>query len=342
MKAANTRKIKIIDTTLRDGSHAMSHQFNAEMISKIAKGLDKSNVYAIEVSHGDGMGGSSLQYGFSLLSDSEMLRAAKPNIEQSRLAILLLPGIGTREDLKIAAEYGVKMARIATHCTEADISEQHIGLAKNLGMEVVCFLMMAHMVTPDKLLEQALLMESYGADVIYIVDSAGALLPSGVIKRVKKLCEGLKIHVGFHGHNNLGLAIANSLAAVESGATYIDGTLRGLGAGSGNAQIEVLVAVFEKSGYSSGVNFYSIMDTAEKILEPFMKRPQVIKNDSLMLGYAGVYSSFLLHTIRAAQKYQLDPRDIIVEIGKQKIVGGQEDIIINVAYDLYKKMNKKD
>jgi len=329
-------KIRIIDTTLRDGSHAVRHQYTLDNISKIASALDDTGVYGLEISHGDGLGGSSINYGFSKYSDEERLKVANKVVKKSKIAVLLLPGIGTRENLKNAIENGAKIARIATHVTEADISQQHIQMAKEMDLEVITFLMLAHMEKPEKVLEQAKLMESYGADVVYVVDSAGAMLPEDVKSRVGLLKQKLNVEVGFHAHNNLGLAISNTITAIQEGATVVDGTLCGLGAGAGNTAIEVLVAVLDKLGYKTNINLYKIMDAAEDVVRPIMQRPQVIDKASLSLGYAGVYSSFLLHTLRAAEKYKVDSRDVLMELGKRRVVGGQEDMIINVAYNLFK------
>lgn len=329
--------INLVDTTLRDGSHAVSHQYTVEQVKAIASGLDEAGVQYIELSHGDGLAGSSYNYGWSATSDKELIKAGSSVIKKGKLVVLLIPGIGTIEDLKMAADCGVKVVRIATHVTEADISEQHIGMAKKLGMMAIGFLMMAHMALPEKIVEQAKLLESYGADCVYIADSAGTLLPEGVSERVSAVVEALKVPVGFHAHNNLTLATANSLVAIEAGATFIDGTCRGLGAGAGNTQIEVLTGVLEKKGYETGVDFYKIMDVAEDIVEPIMNRPQVVRNASMMLGYSGVYSSFLLHTYRAVARFNLDPRKILVELGRRRMVGGQEDMIVDVAYQLSRK-----
>jgi 4-hydroxy 2-oxovalerate aldolase len=329
--------INLVDTTLRDGSHAVSHQYTVEQVKAIASGLDEAGVQYIELSHGDGMAGSSYNYGWSATSDEELIKAGSSVIKKGKLVVLLIPGIGTIEDLKMAADCGVKVVRIATHVTEADISEQHIGMAKKLGMMAIGFLMMAHMALPEKVVEQTKLLESYGADCVYIADSAGTLLPEGVSERVSAVVEALKVPVGFHAHNNLTLATANSLAAIEAGATFIDGTCRGLGAGAGNTQIEVLTGVLEKKGHETGVDFYKIMDVAEDIVEPIINRPQVVRNASLMLGYSGVYSSFLLHTYRVAERFNLDPRKILVELGRRRMVGGQEDMIVDVAYQLSRK-----
>ncbi|MGE5485672.1 MAG: 4-hydroxy-2-oxovalerate aldolase [Ignavibacteriales bacterium] len=327
-------RVTITDTTLRDGMHAVSHQFTPGQMAEVASGLDEAGVPMIEVSHGDGLGGSSLQYGFAAAPDEEYLKAVSKVLKRATLTVLLLPGIGTKIDLEMAAGFGARAARVATHVTEADISEQHIGLAKKLGMKTVGFLMMAHMVPPEKVLEQAKLMESYGADVVYVTDSAGALLPDGVRARVGILKERLEAEVGFHAHNNLCLAIGNNIAAIEAGATHLDGTLRGLGGGAGNAPVEAMVAVLDRMGIETGIDLYRVMDVAENVLQPMMHRPQQISNTSLMLGYAGVYSSFLLHTFRTAEKFKVDARDILVELGRRRIVGGQEDIIIDVAAEL--------
>jgi 4-hydroxy-2-oxovalerate aldolase len=329
--------VRVVDSTLRDGSHAVSHQFSAEDISAVAGGLDEAGVHFIEVNHGDGLGGSSINYGKAKLTDEEMLRAASKVIRRSILTVLLLPGIGTQEDLKMAADCGAKAVRVATHVTEADIAEQHIGLAKKMGMTAFGFLMLAHMRPPEVIVEQAKLFESYGADVIYIADSAGAMLPADVTSRIEALVGAVSVPVGYHAHASLGLAIANSLAAVQAGAGYVDGTCRGLGGGAGNAQTEVLAGVLAKAGFETGIDFYRIMDVAEEIVEPLMHRPQVIRNASLIQGYAGVYSSFLLHTYRAAEKYRLNPRDILVELGRREMVGGQEDMILDVAYEMSQK-----
>lgn len=330
----NKQKINIVDMTLRDGSHAVSHSFSPEQVESIAAGLDKVGVSIIEVSHGDGLAGSSVNYGFSKYPEIHLIKAAGKVIKNSRLAALLLPGIGTISDLEEAYDNGVSVVRVATHVTEADIAIQHISHAKKIGMQAVGFLMMAHMVSPDKILEQAKIFEGCGVDYINIADSAGFLTPDDVRARISLLKENLCVPIGFHAHNNLGLAVANSLAAVEAGATYIDTTCRGLGGGAGNTQNEVISAVLNRLGYDTGMDIYGIMDVAEKIVEPIMPRPQAINTASLMLGYAGVYSSFLLHTYRAADKFNLNPRDILVELGKRRMVGGQEDMIIDVAYEL--------
>ncbi len=332
--------VHILDSTLRDGSHALSHQFTAEQVMRVAKGLDETGVEMIEVSHGDGLGGSTITYGFAKESELALLRAASSVIKRGKLAVLLLPGIGTKDDLKMAADCGAKVAQIATHVTEADVAEQHIGLAKKMGMEAIGMLMLSHMGSPEKIAEQGKLMESCGADVVQVTDSAGALIPQTVKERVHALREAIKVGVGFHGHNNLSLAVANSVAAIEEGARWIDGCTCGLGAGSGNTPTEVLAAVLDKMGYATGIDLWKIMDVAEEVVRPLMHKPVRIGKASLTMGYAGVYSSFLLHADKAAQQFGVDARDILVELGKLKAVGGQEDMIVEVAMKLAQKKRK--
>lgn len=327
-------RIRIIDSTLRDGMHAMSHQFTPEDMAAVAAGLEQSGVYAVEVGHGDGMGGSSYQYGLSKATDEDYLRAVSGELKNSKLDILILPGIGIHTDLELGAKYGAKVCRIATHVTEADIGDQHIRMAKSLGMEAVGFLMMSHMAPVETVVEQAKKFEGYGADVINIADSAGAMLPAEAAARVAAVKEAVAIPVGFHAHNNMGLAMGNSVAALQAGASYIDGSLRGLGAGAGNTQTEALAAVLDRLGLASGIDLYAIMDVAENVLAPMMRRPQVIDKYSLSIGWAGVYGSFLLHALRAGEKFGVDPRDILVEMGRRKTVGGQEDLMVAVANEL--------
>ncbi len=328
------RPIRVIDSTMRDGSHAMAHQFTLDQIESIARALDESGVSTMEISHGDGMGGASYNYGFPKVPEEDWLRTAARVVKKAQLAILLIPGIGTQEHLESAYEIGARVARIATHCTEADIAQQHIGLARELGMETIGFLMLSHMISAEALLEQAKLMESYGAQCVYVVDSAGAMLPDDYRRKVSTLRAGLDIAVGAHCHNNLGLSIGNSLAAIEEGADFIDACTVGLGAGAGNTPTEVLTAVLELEGYETGIDLFKIEDAAEDVVTPVMPRPQIIDRAGLTLGYAGVYSSFLLHTYRAAAKFELDPRDILIELGKRKVVGGQEDYIIDLAAEM--------
>ncbi len=331
------KKIRIIDSTLRDGMHAVSHQFTPDDMAAIATAQNAAGLDTVEVGQGDGLGGSSFQYGFAVASDADYMKAVASVLTTTKMAVLLLPGIGTHKDLENAAKCGAKAVRIATHVTEADIAEQHIKIAKSLGMEAVTFLMMAHMAPTEKVVEQAKLFDEYGSDLIYVTDSAGALLPHQAAERVKAVKAAVSAPVAFHAHNNLGLAIANSLAAVEAGASCVDGCLCGLGAGAGNAQTEVLAAVFDRMGVATGINLYKAMDAAEDVVRPRMHRPQVISKLGLTIGWAGVYGSFMLHATRAGEKYGVDPRDILVEMGKRKTVGGQEDLIIDVAHELAAK-----
>lgn len=327
-------RIKLVDSTLRDGSHAVRHSFTEEQVERIVEKLDTCGVDLIELSHGDGLGGSSYNYGFSKVDTFDLLKAASKHVRKAKLTVLLLPGIGTIADLTRAQECGASAVRVATHVTEADVSAEHIHAAKDLGMMAVGFLMMMHMAPVGRIVEEAKKMESYGADYINLADSAGYLMPDDVKARIGAVVDAVGIPVGFHAHNNLGMAIANSLAAVQAGVSYLDGTLRGLGAGAGNAQIELVAGVLKRSGIETGADFYGLMDLAQDVVEPMMLRPQVIDNGSMMLGYAGVYSSFLLHVYDAAAKNDLDPRDILVELGRRGMVGGQEDMIIDVAYQL--------
>ncbi|MGM0838357.1 MAG: 4-hydroxy-2-oxovalerate aldolase [Bacillota bacterium] len=330
------RSIWVTEVALRDGSHAISHQFTADQVSRVSKALDEANVPVIEVAHGDGLGGSSLQYGLSLTNEMDLISAAVDAVTHAKIAVLLLPGIGTVHHLKEAASRGAQIARIATHVTEADVSKQHISYAKELGLEAVGFLMMSHMAPVDKLLEQASLMESYGADVVYVVDSAGALLPHQVKERIHCLRNSLDIPIGFHAHNNLSLAMANSLVAIEQGATRIDGSVRCLGAGAGNTQTEVLVSVLDRLNIHTGIDVYKMMDVAEEVVAPILQKPQEITRESLLLGYAGVYSSFLIHANKAAKQFNVDAKDILIELGKRKVVGGQEDMIVDIAAEMAK------
>jgi 4-hydroxy-2-oxovalerate aldolase len=333
--------IHILDSTLRDGSHALSHQFTAEQVKNVAAGLDDAGIEMIEVSHGDGLGGSTITYGFSKEAEWGLLKAASAVIKKGKLAVLLLPGIGTKDDLKLAADCGAKVAQIATHVTEADIAEQHVGMAKKMGMEVIGMLMLSHMGSPEKIAEQGKIMEDSGADVVLVTDSAGALMPHTVRERVAALRRAVKIDIGFHGHNNLSLAVANSVAAIEEGARWLDACTCGLGAGSGNTPTEVLAAVLDKMGYETGIDLWKIMDVAELVVRPLMQKPVRIGKASLTMGYAGVYSSFLLHADKAAQQFGVDARDILVELGRRNVVGGQEDMIVEVAMMLAEKQRAR-
>ncbi|MHB8692596.1 MAG: 4-hydroxy-2-oxovalerate aldolase [Solirubrobacteraceae bacterium] len=325
--------IVVTDTTLRDGSHAMGHRFTVEQVVEIAAALDRGGVPVIEVTHGDGLGGSSLQYGLSAVPELELIAAARACVGRAQIAVLLIPGIGTRRDLAAAQEHGAQLVRIATHCTEADISAQHFGLARELGLGTVGFLMMSHMLEPAELAEQAALMASYGAECVYVVDSAGALVPDGVRARVEAVGERAP-EVAFHAHNNLGLAIGNTVAAIEAGATRVDSCLRGLGAGAGNAATELLAAVLERTGIDCGLDVFALSDAAEQIVKPIMPFQPFPDRESLAIGYAGVYSTFLLHAKRHAERLGLDPREILVELGRRGAVAGQEDWILDVALEL--------
>ena len=325
---------RITDTSLRDSSHPMGHQFTAEQVRDVARALDGAGVPVIEVSHGDGLAGDSLQYGFSRTPEMALISEAAGVCGRARIASLLIPGIGTVGELEEAAERGTEIVRIATQCTEADISEEHFGIAKEVGLEAVGFLMMAHLRTPGFLARQAKLMESYGADCVYVVDSAGAMLPEGVRARVAALKDALSCEVGFHAHDNLGLAIGNCIAALEAGADQLDGSLRGLGAGAGNAPTELLAAVLDRSGANPGLDVFGLMDAAEYVMAPIMPFQPFPDRNSIAIGYSGVYSTFLLHVKRAAERHGLDPREILVELGRRQAVAGQEDWIIDVTVEL--------
>jgi 4-hydroxy-2-oxovalerate/4-hydroxy-2-oxohexanoate aldolase len=332
------KKVILHDMSLRDGMHAKQHQISLDQMVTISKGLDDAGIPLIEVTHGDGLGGASVNYGFPAHSDEEYLTACVKAVKTAKISALLLPGIGTIDHLKMAVDCGVTTIRVATHCTEADVSEQHIGMASSMGVDTVGFLMMAHMIEPEELLQQALLMESYGANCIYCTDSAGYMLPDHVSDRIALLRQELKpdTELGFHGHHNMAMGVANSLAAVEAGANRIDGSAAGLGAGAGNTPLEVFVAVLDRMGAETGVDLYKIMDVAEDLVTPLMDRPIRVDRDALTLGYAGVYSSFLLFAQRAAAKYGLSSRDILVELGRRRTVGGQEDMIEDLALDMAK------
>lgn len=332
-----TNNIIINDVTLRDGMHAVSHQYSKEQIAQLTKVLDDAGVDIIEATHGDGLGGSSIQYGFSKETEDNIIRTAVENAKNAKVGVLLIPGIGTIEHLENAHQLGAQTVRIATHCTEADVSEQHIKMGVQLGMDTVGFLMMSHRTSPENLLEEAKKMESYGAQTIYVVDSAGALTMDDVRRRISLFKENLSVDIGFHAHNNLSLGIANSIVAIEEGASRIDASLAGMGAGAGNASLEQLIAVMNRLDMKSNVDLYKVMDAAEYMMKPMMTRPVQIDRLSLMLGYTGVYSSFLLFAERAGKEYGVDPRDILVRIAEMKAVGGQEDWIIGVAQELAKE-----
>ena len=327
------KKITLHDMTLRDGMHPKRHQMTLEQMKSIAMGLDEAGVPLIEVTHGDGLGGSSVNYGFPAHTDEAYLSTVIPLMKHAKVSALLIPGIGTVDHLRQARELGVHTIRVATHCTEADVSEQHISLARRMDMDTVGFLMMAHMNSTEGLVEQARLMEGYGANCIYVTDSAGHMLPDDVRARIGAVRQALKpeTELGFHGHHNLAMGVANSIAAIEAGANRIDAASAGLGAGAGNTPLEVLVAVLDRMGADTGIDVWKIQDVAEDRVVPVMDFPIRIDRDALTLGYAGVYGSFLLFAKRAAAKYGLSARDLLVELGRRRMVGGQEDMIEDAA-----------
>jgi 4-hydroxy 2-oxovalerate aldolase len=334
------KHVLISDPTLRDGNHAIQHQLSAEQIGAYCRMADAAGIPIIEVGHGNGIGASSLQLGESKTPDEIALSVARENLKTSKLGVHCIPGFATIErDLKRAIELGVDVVRVASHCSEADLTERHIGYAREKGKTVYGVLMMSHMVSPTILAEQAKKMETYGAEGFIFMDSAGNYLPCDVTERVKALTGELAIPVGFHAHNNLGMAIANSVAAVEAGATMLDGCARGFGAGAGNAQLEVLVAVLDRMGYDTGINFYKCMDAADMAEKELMKTVPNIKSSSIVSGLSGVFSGFMKPVDRIAQQLKLDPRDIFFELGRRKIIAGQEDIIIEIANEMAKKIH---
>jgi 4-hydroxy 2-oxovalerate aldolase len=335
--AGGERDLRITDSTLRDGSHAMSHQFTEEQVRGVVSALDRAGVQVIEVTHGDGLGGSSFNYGFSLVDELDLIRAAVDEATQAKIAVLMLPGLATVRDLKQAHAVGASVARIATHCTEADVSTQHFGEARALGMETVGFLMLSHSTTPDVLARNARTMVDAGAECVYVVDSAGALILSDAQERITAVVEEVGrdgAQVGFHGHQNLSMGVANSVLAYQNGAVQVDGALCALGAGAGNSPTEVLAATFERMGIRTGINLGEVLSAAEEVVRPFIPRLPWMDRSSITQGYAGVYSSFLLHAERAAERYGVPAHEILQKVGEYGYVGGQEDMIIDIALEL--------
>ena len=336
MAYSDTLDVRVTDTSLRDGSHAKRHQFTESDVRSVVAALDEAGVPIIEVTHGDGLGGSSFNYGFSKTPERTLIKAAVETADRARIAALMLPGVGTKDDITAAAELGVQVIRIATHCTEADVSEQHFRLARETGLETVGFLMMAHSASPETLAKQARIMADAGCQCVYVVDSAGAMVLEEVSDRVAAVVAelGSDAQVGFHGHENLSVSVANTVLAIRAGAVQVDGSTRRFGAGAGNTSVEALAAVLERLGIRTGIDVLKIIDAAEDVVRPVMDEECVLDRLALIMGYAGVYSSFLKHAYRAAERYGVSGAEILLECGRQRLVGGQEDQIIQIAAEL--------
>jgi 4-hydroxy 2-oxovalerate aldolase len=336
MPFSPTLDVRVTDTSLRDGSHAKRHQFTEAEVRSIVAALDDAGMPVIEVAHGDGLGGSSFNYGFSAVDERILMKVAVDQAEQAKIAALMLPGVGVKDDIKAAHDLGVSIMRIATHCTEADISEQHFQMARELGLETVGFLMMAHTVSPEVLATQARVMADAGCQCVYVVDSAGAMILDDVTERVASVVAELgdDAQVGFHGHENLSLSLANTILAIRAGAVQVDGSTRRFGAGSGNTSCEALAAVTERLGINTGLDVLKMIDAAEDVVRPVMEGECVLDRLSITMGYAGVYSSFLKHAYRAAERYEVSGAEILMECGRRGLVGGQEDQIIQIASTL--------
>ena len=328
--------LRLTDTCLRDGSHHKRHQFTATEVHDIVEALDASGIPVIEVTHGDGLGGSSFNYGFSKTPEQELIRIAAETAKRAKIAFLMLPGVGTKDDIRAAQDNGGQICRIATHCTEADVSIQHFGLARDLGLETVGFLMMSHTQPPEVLARQARTMVDAGCQCVYVVDSAGALVLEQTADRVAAVVAeiGHEASVGFHGHENLGLGVANTVIAARAGATQIDGSVRRFGAGAGNTPLEAFVGVADKLGWTTGVDFLRLVDASEDVIRPVMPEECRLDRMTLMMGYAGVYSSFLKHAGNAAERYGVSGAEILLEAGRRKLIGGQEDQLIDIALGL--------
>lgn len=331
--------VRVTDSSLRDGSHAKQHQFTVEDVTAVVSALDDAGVPVIEVTHGDGLGGSSFNYGFSLVDERVLIEAAVKAAARAKIATLMLPGVGTIDDIRAARDLGASVVRIATHCTEADVAAQHFRIARDVGLETAGFLMMSHSITPEQLAGQALVMEDAGCECVYVVDSAGALILEEATDRVSALRAALgpQTQVGFHGHQNLSLGVANTILAIRAGAVQVDGCTRAFGAGAGNTPTEALAAVCERLGIRTGIDVFKMFDAAEDVVRPIMDDECVLDRLSLIMGYAGVYSSFLRHAYRTADRYGVSGSEILVRAGERRLVGGQEDQLIDIALELVRE-----